>query len=150
MEQVAARVKQVLDERPRIGKLPPARDLSAKVIASFCGARLREMLGAVFFDEPTLRLVLREARGLDGVVDRVVEKIDALILAALESDLRVAHKAGVLRRTDLKLTARYLLGGVEKMVMAALAADEAIDLEQIADVAIEIELFGILSEEIRR
>ena len=44
--------------------------MEVALIVSFCRARLREMLAAVFADEETLRLLLRDARGLDGVVER--------------------------------------------------------------------------------
>ena len=43
-----------------------------------------------------------------------------------------------------------MLGGIEKIVMAALTGDEAVDLDQVVDGAIELELFGLLTEEVRR
>jgi hypothetical protein len=76
--------------------------------------------------------------------------IDRLILRALEADLTAAQDAGFLRAGSPRLIARYLLGGVEKMVLTAIEGDEAVDLGAIVDLAVEIELFGILKEEVRR
>jgi hypothetical protein len=127
-----------------------ATKVPAPMIRDFCKKRLRELLDAVFVDEQTLRLILREARGLDGAVDRVIAMIDELVFGALEVDLRAAQKAGVLRAGSIKLMARYLLGGVEKLVLLALAEESPVDLDAIVTVAVEMELFGLLSPEVQR
>lgn len=149
MEELAARVGRVLDERPRIGPVPGVQKAPVEMIVAFCRKRLRQLLDAVFVDEATLRLILRDARGLDGAVDRVIATIDQMVLRALEADLETAQDARLLRRGNPRLIARYLLGGVEKMVLTALANDEPVDLQAIVDVAVDIELFGILHEEVR-
>jgi len=66
----------------------------------------------------------------------------------LEDDLGAAQKAGVMRQVDLALTARYIVGGVEKLVLTALAGDSPVNLEAIVDAAVELELFGLLKEEV--
>jgi AcrR family transcriptional regulator len=149
MDDIAARVDAVLAARPAID-VPNAAKTPVTLIVKFCRHRLRELLDAVFVDEATLRLILRDARGLDGAVDRAIAKIDALILRAMEADLAAAQRARLLRKGDPRLIARYLLGGVEKMVLIALGDDEPIDLGAIVDIAVDLELFGILHEEVRR
>ena len=149
LDDVAARVAEVLAARPSVA-VPRGTRLRVDLIVQFCRARLREMLAAVFADEATLRLLLRDARGLDGVVDRAIAKIDDMILRAMESDIRAAQAGRIMRKVPPKLAARYLLGGVEKMILAAIAADETIDVGAIVDTAVELELFGILHEEVRR
>jgi AcrR family transcriptional regulator len=149
LDDISARVERVLAERPQVA-IPRGTKLDVNVIVKFCRARLREMLAEVFADEQTLRLLLRDARGLDGVVDRAIAKIDDLILREMEADIRAAQAGRVMRKVPPKLAARYLLGGVEKMILAAIAADEPLDLSAIVDTAIELELFGILHEEVRR
>jgi AcrR family transcriptional regulator len=150
MEEIAARVGRVLDERPRLARIPGMARAPREMVVAFCEKRLRALLDAVFVDEPTLRLLLREARGLDGGMDRVIAAIDARVLKALEEDLRAAQSAGVLRRGDLKLVARYIVGGVEKLVLTALAEEERVDLDAIVRVAVDLELFGLYKEEVRR
>jgi AcrR family transcriptional regulator len=149
MEGIESRIARVLAERPRVATLPDLDRVPRRVVAAFCKKRLRELLDAVFIDEPTLRLVLREARNLDGYVDKVIADIDRLVFAALEDDLRAAQKAGVMRPVDIKLTVRYIVGGVEKLVLSALADDEPVDLDAIVHAAVELELFGLLKEEVR-
>ena len=149
LDDIAARVAGVLADRPTVA-VPRGAKMSIELIVKFCRARLREMLAAVFADEQTLRLLLRDARGLDGVVDRAIARIDDMILREMERDIRTAQAGRIMRKVPPKLAARYLLGGVEKMVLAAIAADEELDLTAIVDTAIELELFGILHEEVRR
>jgi len=97
-----------------------------------------------------LRLILRDARGLDGVVDEAIAKIDGMILREMERDIRIAQSSRIMRKVPPKLAARYLLGGVEKMILAAIAADEPLDLSAIVDTAVSLQLFGILDEEVPR
>jgi AcrR family transcriptional regulator len=148
MEEIEERIARVLSTRPRVAMMDGVDRVPRSLIAAFCKKRLRELLDAVFVDENTLRLVLREARNLDGYVDRVIADIDERVLAALEDDLRAAQAAGVMRKVDLKLSARYIVGGVEKLVLSALAEDTPVDLEAIVDAAVELELFGLLKEEV--
>ncbi|HEV8323134.1 MAG TPA: TetR/AcrR family transcriptional regulator [Myxococcota bacterium] len=149
MEDVKARMRRVLDERPQVEEIPGAREAPPLLIAAFCRARVRALLDAVFADEQTVRLVLREARGLDGGVDRVLAAIDRMVLKAMEADLRAAQRMGVLRPLDARLVARFMLGGVEKMVLQAIADEEPIDLDALARTAVEVELFGLLVDEVR-
>jgi len=149
LDDVAARVKRVLAERPAVA-VPRGHKPPVDVIVQFCRARLRELLQEIFVDEEMLRLLLREARGVDGVVDAAITKIDAMILRDMEADIRAAQAGRVMRKVPPKLAARYLLGGVENMILAAIAADEPIDIGSIVDTAVELQLFGILHEEVRR
>jgi AcrR family transcriptional regulator len=150
MEEIEARVAAELDGRPRLARIPGMAETPTPMIVDYCRRRLRALLDAVFVDEPTLRLVLREARGLDGGIDRAIAAIDARLLRAIEEDLRAAQQAGLLRKSDLKLVARYIVGGVEKLVLSALAEDEEVDLDAIVRVAVDLELFGLLNAEVRR
>jgi AcrR family transcriptional regulator len=149
LDDIGARVERVLDERAQVA-VPRGAKFPVDVIVKFCRARLREMLAEVFADEEVLRILLREARGLDGVVDAAIAKIDGLILREMEADIRAAQAGRVMRKVPPKLAARYLLGGVEKMILATIAADEEIDIAAIVDTAVELQLFGILHEEVRR
>ena len=149
LDDVAARVKRVLAERPAVA-IPRGLKPPVAVIVQFCRARLREMLQEIFVDEEILRLLLREARGVDGVVDRAIAKIDGMILTEMEMDIRAAQAGRIMRKAPPKLAARYLLGGVENMILAAIAADEPIDIAAIVDTAVELQLFGILHAEVPR
>jgi len=150
MGELAARIEKVVTERPAL-QLPPAAKMPVEQIVAFCKFRLRQVLDAVFVDEQTLRLILRDSRGLDAAFDQIVAKIDALFLMAIEADLEGAQRARLLRKGNTKLIARYLLGAVEKMIITALLLDEPVDLDAIVSLAIDLQLFGILNnDEVRR
>jgi len=150
MEDLATRVRRILEERPKVAAIPDAAQAPPAMIAAFCQRRLRDVLDAVFIDESTLRLVLREARGLDGAVDQVIAMIDDLVIAAMVEDMRAAQKAGVVRKGDPEMIVRFLLGGIEKLVLSALVLDAPVDLDAICQTAVELELFGILNGEGRK
>lgn len=150
MEDLQARIERVLRARPKLDEVPGGARVPVELIVRFCRKRLREVLDAVFVDEPTFRLILRDARGLDGAVDQIIGLIDNLVLQALETDLQAAQAAGILRAGDCRRMARYLIGGTEKLVLDALAQDAPIDLDTIVTEVVDLELFGILSKEVAR
>jgi AcrR family transcriptional regulator len=153
LQDVAARVERVLAARPPLGPIVEqfaAARPPAKVIAAFTGRRMREVLDAIFIDEATLRLILRDARGLDGAFEKVLSRIDAVLLEAITRDLALAQKAGIMRPGHTKHVARYLLGGMEKMILSALADDAPLDVDALVRLVVELELYGLLTEEVRR
>ncbi len=150
LAELAERVRSVLARRKPLEAIAGADLAPPKLIAGFCEQRLRRLLEAVFVDEASLRLLLREARGLDGGIDAIIQSIDGVVLGAFVDDLRAAHALGILDCPSPALTAEFVLGGVEKMVLRALEADEAVDLDAIVRVATKIQLHGLLSESTRK
>src|SRR3954471_381705 len=80
MESIADRIRAVLAARPNIATIEGAADAPVEMIVAFNKRRLKTMLDAIFADEATIRLILREARGQDRAVDQVIEQIDELLL----------------------------------------------------------------------
>jgi AcrR family transcriptional regulator len=148
LEGVEGRLRDVMAARP---PLPEAELIKhgaqSPAVLQFCERRLRELLDAIFVDEQTLRLVVREARNLDGVLGKVIDNIDTLVLAALEHDLMIAQRARILRLGDPMMFARYTLGGIEKVILMALLKDERIDLGAMVHQCVQIELFGLFDTE---
>lgn len=149
LQDVAGRVRTVLEERPTVSEVPRAADAPPEIILAFCQKRLRELLDAVFVDEASLRLLWRDARGVDGGIDRIVRTVDELVRGALVEDLGSARAMGVIDCEDLELTALFIIGGIEKMVLDALERDAELDLDRIVRVATHLELMGLLSDETR-
>lgn len=149
LQDVAGRVRTVLDERPTIANVPKAAEAPPEIILDFCRKRLRELLDAVFVDEASLRLLWRDARGVDGGIDRIVRTVDELVRGALVDDLGSAREMGVIDCEDLDLTALFIIGGIEKMVLDALERDAELDLDRIVRVATHLEFMGLLSEQTR-
>jgi len=162
LDDTAARIDGVLKARAPIrAPLPSAGSaigigIDLDAVERLCRARLREMLDAVFADEATLRLVFREARTTgDGsaTIARALRRIDDLVLTAIEADLAVAIHAGVVKampRPRLRLVALFILGGIEKMVLAALEADDRVDVDAIVETAVELQLTGLYRTDDRR
>ena len=152
LDDVVRRMRKVLRERVPLEKLDiDRRRLSAKTVQEFCEQRMRQLLDTIFVDEPTIRLVLRDARGLDHVVEKVITEIDGLLLEALEREIRAGQKLGVLGPGDPVFLARHNLGAIEKVVLTALARDpEPLDLDAVVRDTVRVQLFGMLAKEVRR
>jgi AcrR family transcriptional regulator len=147
--ELAQGIRAVTEHRTPLDAVSGAEFAPPKLIEAFCSQRLRRLLEAVFVDEASLRLLLREARGLDGGIDAIIQSIDRVVLGALVDDLTSAHELGVIDCPDPALTAEFVLGGVEKMVLRALEHDEPVDLDAIVRVATHIQLNGLLSQKTR-
>ncbi len=103
-------------------------------------ARCRAILDVVFDSEHSSRLILRVARTVDGAVEDALRCIEETVLSAIERDLRAALADGRIRPCDPALVARFLVGGIEHIVLAALDSGQPIERERVArEVA---ELFG--------
>jgi AcrR family transcriptional regulator len=151
IEEICGRIAIILEKRTRVADIQGLERAPVAMIVAFCQRRIRELVNAVFEDEATLRLVLRDARGLDGVVDEMLAKVDALLLDVMETDMRVSQQAGLVRgELDARMSALFVLGGIEKGVLAALAAEAPIDLDKIVNTVVQVHLFGVLAEEVRR
>ncbi|HZO11900.1 MAG TPA: TetR/AcrR family transcriptional regulator, partial [Polyangiaceae bacterium] len=141
VDELADRVRKVIAARPKTADIEGIDAAPPRLIQSWCTKRLRDLLEAVFADAASLQLMVRD-RGLDVSIDEAIRRIDEVVLGALVADLRIAHQAGVFNCPEPELTALFILGGVEKMCLAALEADEPVDRERIVTVAIRLQLFG--------
>jgi AcrR family transcriptional regulator len=148
MHDIGDRIIDAVARRPPVASIPGIAGAPVEMVVAFCTRRVRQILDVIFADEATLRLVLRDARASsDGAVDEAIARIDAAMLGAIEADMRAAQGAGVLRNDlDARLAARFVLGGVEKVVLAALAGDEPVDLDAIVKATVEIQMFGMLKK----
>jgi AcrR family transcriptional regulator len=149
VDEIGERVAQVIASRPRLAPMDGIEAAPPQLIAAYCAKRLRELLDAVFADEASVRLVLREAHALDGGLEHVLERLDRAVLAAFVADLETARTLGLIRCEDPHLTAMFVMGGVEKMILAAVESGDPIDLDRIVRVAIQIQLFGLLGDRTR-
>jgi TetR/AcrR family transcriptional regulator, fatty acid metabolism regulator protein len=142
-DRIATRVTTVFRERePLI--IPAGFKPNEEQAIAFVEARFAEVLGVVFEDAATARLVLRAGRGADGVVDDILRRIDTAVLETIENELRAAKLAGVVRPLDERFVARFFVGGFEKIVMMYLDEDRPIDVAAIAREAALLEVCGVL------
>ncbi len=144
-DRIATRVVEAA-EQPGPMRVPPGFRPTEEQSVAFVQKRFATILRVVFEDADTARLVIRSGRGADGVVDDILKRIDEAVLGRMESELRAAKAAGVIRPLDERFVARFFLGGIEKIVIMALDEDRPFDIEAIAREAALLEVFGIFPE----
>jgi AcrR family transcriptional regulator len=148
IRQVLARV-QALVGAPR-DPFPPPEKLRRVHVLRWSAAELRRLFEAVFEDEPTLRILLREAVGLDVDVEKLLGEIDDTLIGLVAADLHASQEAGYVRADlDPRLTATLMVGGVEKLALSALRSAEPVDLDRLATETARLHLVGTLSSRVR-
>jgi AcrR family transcriptional regulator len=148
LAETAERVAQLILTRPTVTPLPEGTQAPSELIAAFCHRRLKGMLEAVVADQRVLRILVK-SRGLDVEVDTLNDQIEGQILAVMERDIRFVQTAGIARAGDPKAIARLLFGGIEKLVLSKLSAAEAIDVDAIVPLVVDLQLFGLVRDELR-
>lgn len=153
LEGIYAKVVQAVEHRQRLSleralsedqageSGRPTREQSV----AFMRERFVAFLSLVFEDEATTRLILRAARGADGVVDELLGRLDAVVIESIEQELRLAIAAGIVRELDVPFVARFFVGGLEKVVLRAIDEERPLDIHQIAEQAALLEGVGILT-----
>jgi AcrR family transcriptional regulator len=91
--------------------------------------RAAQVLAAIAANADAARLVLRQARGVDKFVDDAMRRIDAHVVGILRQDVQTAIDAGWARSCDAQTIARYLLGGVQKLLIDALDPEQPLALD---------------------
>jgi AcrR family transcriptional regulator len=106
--------------------------------------RIAQVIAALSVHADAARLVLRVVRGKDGL-DDVMRRIDAHVVGMLAADIRTAIDRGWARPCDAEMAARYLLGGIEKMLMDALDPEQPIplDMERVMPEIGALVFFGL-------
>jgi AcrR family transcriptional regulator len=150
LRETLDRAKALMERQEREAPpLAPPEKISRTMAIEFSARQLRELLEVVFADEHTLRIVLREAVGLDVGVETILGEIDAAAIAIVERSLVAAQAAGFVRLLDARAVATLVVGGVEKLALAALRGDVPVDLERLAREATRLHAIGTLSERLK-
>jgi AcrR family transcriptional regulator len=148
IREVLARV-QALVGAPR-DPFPAPETLRRHQVLRWAAAELRRLFETVFEDEPTLRILLREAVGLDVDVEKLLGEIDDTLIGLVADDLRRSQEAGYVRADlDPHLTATLIVGGVEKLALAALRSAAPVDLDRLATETSRLHLIGTLSSQVQ-
>ena len=150
IDDLLERVRLAVASKPPLPssfKVKPTRE---EVIA-YGAESLRRLLEAAFEDEASLRILVREAVGLDVQMDAVLRAIDALVADRVAEDLTTAQRAGLVRAdVDPHMAAMFLIGGIQKLALDVLGKQGGkIDLDALAVTATRMNMTGILSDEVR-
>jgi TetR/AcrR family fatty acid metabolism transcriptional regulator len=150
LRETLDRAKALMERQEREAPtlIPPER-VSRQMAIDFSAGQLRELLEVVFADEDTLRIVLREAVGLDVGAETVLAEIDETAIGIVERSLVAAQAAGYIRPLDARAVATLVVGGVEKLALAALRSDTPVDLDKLAREASALHAIGTLSDRLK-
>jgi AcrR family transcriptional regulator len=150
VQDMLDRLRAAIDAEPALdvpAGFRPTRDQAIR----FAAASLHRVLEAVFEDEASLRILVREAIGLDVGIDAIVRSIDDLVVDRFASDLAAAQRAGIVRAdVDPRTAALFVMGGIEKLALHALGRDGRgrVDLRALALEATKLNMMGLLSQEV--
>src|SRR6185503_14225632 len=105
MRETLDRVRALMEKMAATNEYPPPELVPRAAAIEFSARQLRKVLGVVFDDGDTLRILLREAVGLDAQVEAILGEIDETLISIVEGDIRRAHAAGYLRDLDARAVA---------------------------------------------
>jgi len=147
LEEVLGKVRALMQRRiiPRLTR-EVAAALTREQVVAFCERRLGDLMAVVFGDQQTLRIVLREAVGLDVDIDKILASVDEALISIVERDLVTSRdELGLVRKDlDLRHVATLIVGGVEKLALAALRDDDNPDLAALIRSVVQFNLFGTM------
>jgi AcrR family transcriptional regulator len=148
VEDLLQRVREAVEAEPKV-EIPKGMRLKSDEVIHYSASSLRRILAAAFEDEASLRILVREAVGLDVQIDAILRAIDDIVVDRFAADIAVVQRAGVFR-SDVKprMAALFCVGGIQKLALDALTQGEAIDLDALALEASRMQLIGLLEHEV--
>lgn len=146
LERVTAHMQAV---RIDTALLPAPEQVKRSVVWAYNAKQLKDLLSVVFDDGDTLRILLRDAVGLDVEIESMLVEIDAVVTGIVERDLRRALAAGFIRELDPHAVAMLIVGGIEKLALAALRSSAPIDLDVIVREATALYAVGTFSDRLQ-
>ena len=91
--------------------------------------RICEILDAISENADAFRLMIRLKRGNEGLADDAPGRIDDHVVAILTRDIQAAAGFGWARACDAQMIARFLLGGIQKLLEEAFDRPDPIPLD---------------------
>jgi AcrR family transcriptional regulator len=149
VEELVERVRDAVDREPVIERIPDDYVPTQKDVLEYCARSIERILAAAFEDEASLRIIVREAVGLDGGIDGLLRRMDEMMVDRFAADLDVAKKAGILRAdVDARSAALFTLGGIQKLALDAISQG-SFDVRALAERVTRMQMLGLLSTEVR-
>ncbi len=150
LRETLERVRALMERQSAaVATFAPPEKITRAMAIEFSALQLRELLEVVFDDDDTLRILLREAVGLDVDVEGVLREIDDVLISIVEQSIVASRRAGFLRELDARAVATMVVGGVEKLALAALRGDAPVNLDVLAREATRLHAIGTLSDRLK-
>lgn len=149
LRETLERVRALMEKQVAETAYPPPETVTRSAAIEVSTRQLRRVLAIVFDDNDTLRILLREAVGLDAKVEALLGEIDEVLIGIVERDIQRARAAGYVRDLDARAVATMVVGGVEKLGLAALRSDKPVDIDAFAREATALHTIGTLSDRLK-
>ena len=149
LRETLDRVRAVMERQQQEAIAIAPEQMKRSQAIKFSARQLRELFAVVFDDEDTLRILLREAVGLDVEIEKLLGEIDEVLISIVERSVIAARAAGFVRELDVRAAATMIVGGLEKLALAALRSNAPIDLDALAYEATRLHAIGILSDRLQ-
>jgi AcrR family transcriptional regulator len=149
LRETLERIRALMERQSQATPFPPAEHVSRSMAMAVTSKQLRRVLEVVFDDDDTLRILLREAVGLDVEIETLLGEIDEALIGIVERDLRRALAAGYVRDLDPRMVATMVVGGVEKIGLAALRSSAPVDLDALVREATYLHAIGTFSDRLK-
>lgn len=135
--RIERRIIETADAWPDLPSEPleePAVESPARAneLRSMIAARIAQILEVISADADAARLIIRPPRGSNELADDALRRIGDHIVEILTRDIQEASENGLLRPCDARTVSRFLLGGIEKLVIDALDHEEPLALNSEA------------------
>lgn len=150
LRETLDRVRALMErQEAQMAAFAPPEKVTRSAAIEHSARQLRALLEVVFEDEHTLRILLREAVGLDASIEEILGEIDSTFIAIVERSIVASQRAGFIRDLDARAVATMVVGGVEKLALAALRGDARVDLDALAREAARLHAIGTLSDRLK-
>ena len=149
LRETLERVRALMEKQSRATEFPPPESVAASAALGVTARQLLRVIEVVFADSDTLRILLREAVGLDVEVEKLLAEIDDTLIGIVQRDLERAQHAGYIRPLDARAVATLIVGGIEKLFLAALRSDEPVDVQALVLEAARLHAFGTFSDRLK-
>ncbi|MEO8549848.1 MAG: TetR/AcrR family transcriptional regulator, partial [Kofleriaceae bacterium] len=150
LRETLERVRTRMVEQQQTAPFPPPELMKRSAVLAFITQQLRDLLAVVFEDDATLRILLREAVGLDVEVEKILGEIDDAVIGIVEHDLRRGIAAGYIRPLEPRAVATLIVGGIEKLALKALRGASTIDLDTLVREACALHAIGTFSDRLQQ
>jgi AcrR family transcriptional regulator len=98
---------------------------------------------AVKEDGDLFRILLREAPGLNSEIDKILTRINSVMLGQIEAEITMAQSLGVIGQVDARLVANMALGTMFMVILTHFVEGDPPELESLARKVTELQFFGI-------
>lgn len=151
LRDALSRVTQLMERQSAQSRaLPPPEQITREQGIRYMARQLRDLFRVVFEDDDTIRILLREAVGLDVDAEKLLGEIDHVLISVVERDLVMSMQAGYVRELEARSVATIIVGGLEKLALRALRSDAPVDLDALAHEAARLHAVGTFSDRLKQ